>query len=669
MKPFELKAPFEPTGDQPTAIKSLVTGLKEGANEQVLLGVTGSGKTFTIANIIQEVQRPTLVMAHNKTLAAQLFAEFREFFPNNSVQYFVSYYDYYQPEAYIPRSDTFIEKEADINQEIEKFRHASTHALLTRRDVIIVASVSCIYGLGSPDLYRAGSVKVQKGERISQTALARRLSDVQFERNDVEVRRGKFSIKGDTLTIFPSYDDFQIRITQFGDEVEEIALLDPVTMEVSEKVESVDIFPAKHYLTDETNRMGIVEEIRNDMEKEVAALQAHGKIVEAQRLQQRTTYDLEMITETGTVQGIENYSRYFDRRTPGSPPSVLLDYFPDDFLLVVDESHITIPQIGGMYRGDQARKQTLVDYGFRLNAAKDNRPLTFEEFQGRHGQTIFVSATPSQFELEKARAEEQRIRLDKNVTLPLIAQQLIRPTGILDPEIEVRPVEGQITNLLEEIKIRVERKERTLVTTLTKRMAEDVTEYFLDKGIKVQYLHSDVETLERSQILQDLRLGIYDVLVGINLLREGLDLPEVSLVAILDADKEGFLRSETSLVQTIGRAARHPDGKVYMYADRITGSMERAINETNRRRGVQQEYNTKHGIVPVLMMKPINVALPTDAVLSVEEDKAQYTKMNSRERAYRLEELREQMRQAALALEFEKAAELRDHMKALQDAA
>jgi excinuclease ABC subunit B len=668
VKPFELKAPFEPTGDQPTAIKQLVEGLDAGAHDQVLLGVTGSGKTFTIANIIQKTQRPTLVLAHNKTLAAQLFSEFREFFPNNSVQYFVSYYDYYQPEAYIPRSDTFIEKEADINQEIEKFRHASTHALLTRRDVIIVASVSCIYGLGSPDLYKAGSIQLAKGEKLSQTLLARRLADIQFERNDVELRRGKFSIKGDTITIFPSYDDFQVRITQFGDEIEKIVTLDPIQQTVIEELQTLELFPAKHYLTDENDRKEILVEIREDMEKEVADLKNHGKIVEAQRLQQRTTYDLEMIAEMGSTNGIENYSRYFDRRKPGSPPSVLLDYFPKDFLLVVDESHITIPQIGGMYNGDQARKTTLVDYGFRLKAAKDNRPLTFDEFQHRRGQAIFVSATPSpKFELPAAHAEEQRLRLDKREKHNLIAEQLIRPTGIVDPEIEVRPVAGQIDNLLTEIKKRIEKRERTLVTTLTKRMAEDVTEYFLDKGLKVQYLHSDVETLERSQILQDLRLGVYDVLVGINLLREGLDLPEVSLVAILDADKEGFLRSETSLVQTIGRAARHPEGRVLMYADNMTGSMERAITETNRRRAIQQEYNTKHGIVPQLMVKPIIVALPTEASLTAEEEKAQYKKMSARDKAYKLEELREQMRQAALALEFEKAAEIRDRMKVIQE--
>jgi excinuclease ABC subunit B len=667
MRRFELAAPFQPTGDQPTAIESLVKGLAAGAHDQVLLGVTGSGKTYTIANVIQQVQRPTLVMAHNKTLAAQLFAEFREFFPNNSVQYFVSYYDYYQPEAYLPRSDTFIEKEADINQEIEKFRHASTHALLTRRDVIIVASVSCIYGLGSPDVYKAGNIPVKVGEKISQTQLARRLSDVQYERNDTELRRGKFSIKGDTITVFPSYDDFQIRITQFGDEIESIDLLDPVNLTVTEKVQEIEVFPAKHYLTEEADRKGIIEEIRRDMEAEVAALEARGRIIEAHRLSQRTAYDLEMIAETGTVNGIENYSRYFDRRTAGTPPSVLLDYFPEDFLLVMDESHITLPQIGGMYKGDRARKETLVEYGFRLRAAMDNRPLTAEEFAERRGQTIFVSATPSKFEMEQARAEEQRLRLEKNETLKLVAEQLIRPTGIIDPHIEVRPVAGQVTNLIGEIQDRINKGQRTLVTTLTKRMAEDITEFLLDKGIKVQYLHSDIETIERSKILQDLRLGTYDVVVGINLLREGLDLPEVSLVAILDADKEGFLRSTTSLVQTIGRAARHPDGRVIMYADNMTDSMRRAIEETDRRRAIQEAYNTEHGIVPQVMIKPINITLPTESDENAEEEAASYKTLSPREKAYKLEELREQMRQAALALEFEKAAEIRDRMKQLTE--
>lgn len=667
MKQFELKAPFGPTGDQPAAIKSMVTALEKGARNQVLLGVTGSGKTFSIANVIQQVQRPTLVLAHNKTLAAQLFAEFREFFPNNSVQYFVSYYDYYQPEAYIPRSDTFIEKEADINQEIEKFRHASTHALLTRRDVIIVASVSCIYGLGSPEVYRSGNIQLKKGEKISQTHLARRLSDAQYERNDVELRRGKFSIKGDTLTIFPAYDDFQIRITQFGDEIEDIVLLDPVTQTITEKVEEAEIFPAKHYLTEENDRLGVVEQIRRDLDQEVARFEAQGKLVEAQRLRQRTTFDLEMIAETGTTNGIENYSRYFDQRAPGTPPSVLLDYFPKDFLTVIDESHITVSQIGAMYKGDRSRKETLVDYGFRVRAAIDNRPLTYEEFEERRGQVIYVSATPGKVEMEQVKASAQELRIETGEVQPLVAEQLIRPTGILDPEVEVRPVTGQILNLLEEIKTRVEKNERTLVTTLTKRMAEDVTEYFLDKGIKVTYLHSDVETIERSQILQDLRLGTYDVLVGINLLREGLDLPEVSLVAILDADKEGFLRSETSLIQTIGRAARHPDGKVIMYADKITGSMERAIAETERRQAKQKAYNEAHGIVPQIMIKPIMAALPTEAAEDAKEEAAAYTRMSAKEKAYKLEELKEQMRQAAVLLDFEKAAELRDRIKLLTD--
>lgn len=667
MKPFQLVAPFKPTGDQPTAIAQITKNLNAGLPEQVLLGVTGSGKTFTMASVIENVQRPTLVLAHNKTLAAQLFAELREFFPNNSVQYFVSYYDYYQPEAYVPRSDTYIAKEADINQEIEKFRHASTHALLTRKDVIIVASVSCIYGLGSPELYKAANFPVKKGEKISRLHLTRRLSDIQYERNDIDLRRGRFQIKGDSITIFPAYDDFQIRITQFGDEIEEIVTLNPVSGEKIEQLEHIDIFPAKHYLTDEAGRGDILKQMEHDLQLEVAALQSANKLVEAQRLKERVSYDLEMIQATGTVNGIENYSRYFDKRTPGSPPSVLLDYFPENYLLIVDESHITIPQIGGMYNGDKARKQTLIDYGFRLRAALDNRPLTFEEFKERRGQTVYVSATPNEREIGWSKAAAQEIRLTKNLKLDPIAQQLIRPTGILDPNIEVRPLEGQIDDVMKEVALRVARGQRALVTTLTKRMAEDITEFMLTRGIKVQYLHSDVETLERSKILQDLRLGAYDVIVGINLLREGLDLPEVSLVCILDADKEGFLRSSTSLVQTIGRAARHPDGMVLMYADRITGSMQYALDETKRRRAIQEEHNTKHGIIPVIMNKPINVTLPTESALSAEEEKANYKRMSNRDKSVLLDQLKEQMRQAALNLEYEVAAEIRDRIKALQD--
>ena len=667
MSLFNLKAPFSPTGDQPTAIAQITENLQAGAQDQVLLGVTGSGKTFTMASVIQNVQRPTLVLAHNKTLAAQLFAEFREFFPDNSVQYFVSYYDYYQPEAYIPRSDTYIAKEADINQEIEKFRHASTHALLTRRDVIIVASVSCIYGLGSPEVYRQANLKFSVGEKMDRTHLARRLSDIQYERNDIELRRGRFLIKGDTITIFPAYDDYQIRISQLGDEIEAISLLEPITGNKLKDLTEIEIFPAKHYLTEEHARKDILELMEADMHKEVEDLHRAGKMLEAERLKQRTTYDLDMIRETGSVNGIENYSRYFDQRAPGTPPSVLLDYFPKDYLLMVDESHISIPQIGGMYKGDQSRKNTLIDYGFRLKASRDNRPLTFEEFSERMGQTVYVSATPSQFELNRAKTGEQEARIKTGKAISYVAEQLIRPTGIPDPEIEVRPVGGQIDNLLGEVRIRTARGERTLVTTLTKRMAEDVSEFFLDQGIKVQYLHSDIQTMERSQILQDLRLGVFDVLVGINLLREGLDLPEVSLVAILDADKEGFLRSATALIQTIGRAARHPQGQVIMYADRITGSMEQAIGETDRRREKQVAYNKERGIVPQLMIKPITIALPMSEAQSVEETKSAYQRLSAKEKAFHLEELKEKMQQAALNLDFETAANIRDQMKKLQD--
>lgn len=667
MKPFKLVAPFQPTGDQPKAIEQLVANLQAGMKEQVLLGVTGSGKTFTMANVIQQLQRPALVLAHNKTLAAQLFAELREFFPDNSVQYFVSYYDYYQPEAYVPRSDTYIAKEADINQEIEKFRHASTHALLTRKDVIIVASVSCIYGLGSPELYKAANFILKVGERTSQTQLARRLADMQYERNDVDIRRGRFQINGDVLTIFPAYDDFVIRVSFFGDEIEELHLLNPVSFEKIEKLDQIEIFPAKHYLTDETDRTHILKEIGDDLVKEVAALQNAGKLVEAQRLKERVSYDIEMIGAVGSVNGIENYSRYFDRRTPDSPPSVLLDYFPKDYLLFIDESHMTIPQIGGMYNGDRARKTTLIDYGFRLKAALDNRPLKFEEFEALMGQTIHISATPHERELSRAKAAAQEIRLTSGKTLDPVAQQLIRPTGILDPEIEIRPLDGQIDDVIREVEARIAKGQRALVTTLTKRMAEDISEFLLTRGIKVQHLHSDIETIERSRILQDLRLGTYDVVVGINLLREGLDLPEVSLVTILDADKEGFLRSSTSLVQTVGRAARHPEGKVIMYANRITGSMQYALDETARRRKIQEEYNTAHGIVPVFMEKPINTTLPTESAKTKAEKEAALSRLSPREKTIYLEQLREQMRQAALNLEYEQAAELRDQIKKLQE--
>ena len=666
--PFQLKAPFEPAGDQPKAIEQLVSNAKAGVPEQILLGATGTGKTYLMAQTIQRLQRPALILAHNKTLAAQLFAEFREFFPNNSVQYFVSYYDYYQPEAYIPRSDTYIEKDSNINEEIEKFRHASTHAILTRSDVIIVASVSCIYGLGSPEIYKKANIYLKVGESIPRIQLQRRLTDILYDRNDIDVKRGTFRVQGDTLTIFPAYEDYHIKVSQFGDEIESIHLVDPITQQRIETMQELEIFPARHYLAPEDDQSDILELIEKDMREQVTSFERQGKLIEAQRIKQRTVFDLEMIKETGTCPGIENYSRYFDRRAPGTPPSVLLDYFPKDYLLMIDESHISIPQIGGMYNGDQARKQTLVEYGFRLNAAKDNRPLTFLEFKERMGQTMYVSATPGKYEVERMRIAQQEARLEGKESQNLVTELLIRPTGIPDPIIEIRPIEGQIDDLLKEIHLRIERHERVLVTTLTKRMAEDITEFLSDRTIKVQYLHSDVKTIERSEILQQLRQGIYDVIVGINLLREGLDLPEVSLVAILDADKEGFLRSDTSLIQTIGRAARHPDGRVLMYANRITGSMERAIGETDRRRAIQLAYNVEHGITPQLLNKAITTALPRTADEEVAEAIANYKRMGAQEKAFHLDNIRGQMRQAALNLDFERAGELRDQLKEFQEA-
>ena len=588
---FQLVSKFKPQGDQPEAIRKLVEGIKQGKKHQTLLGATGTGKTFTISNVIKEVNKPTLVIAHNKTLAGQLYSEFKEFFPNNAVEYFVSYYDYYQPEAYVPSTDTYIEKDARINDEIDKLRHSATSALFERKDVIIVASVSCIYGLGSPEEYRENVLSLRVGMEIDRNRMLRKLVDIQYERNDINFTRGTFRVRGDVVEIFPaSRDEHCIRVEFFGDEIDRIREVDALTGEIMGEREHVAIFPASHFVTREEIMKIAIQNIEKELEERLEELRSQGKLLEAQRLEQRTRYDLEMMREMGFCSGIENYSRHLTLRPPGSTPYTLLDYFPDDFLIVIDESHVTIPQIRGMYNGDRARKQVLVDYGFRLPSALDNRPLRFDEFEERVHQVIYVSATPGPYELEKA---------------PDVVEQIIRPTGLLDPTIDVRPIEGQIDDLIGEIQERVKRNERVLVTTLTKKMAEDLTDYLKEIGIKVRYLHSEIKTLERIEIIRDLRLGVFDVLVGINLLREGLDIPEVSLVAILDADKEGFLRSEHSLIQTIGRAARNANGHVIMYADTITKSMEKAINETRRRRSIQEEYNRKHGIVPKTIQKEI----------------------------------------------------------------
>lgn len=649
---FKLQAEFKPTGDQPKAIDQLVKNLKNDVKNQVLLGVTGSGKTFTVANVVQSIQKSTLVIAHNKTLAAQLFAEFCEFFPDNAVHYFVSYYDYYQPEAYIPHSDTYIEKETDINEEIDRLRHAATHALLTRKDVIIVASVSCIYGLGSPELYKQSSLKISVGQDISQAELFRHLTDIQYSRNDVDFHRGTFRQKGDVVDIFPAYEEESYRIDFFGNQVEAINRYHPIRNIKLGSEKEILIFPAKHYLAPiEINQ--ILENIEKDLAVEVKDLEGKGKIVEAQRLKQKTSYDLEIIKNTGYCNGIENYSRYFDNRPAGSPPSTLIDFFnQNDYLLVIDESHMTIPQIRGMYNGDQARKNTLIEYGFRLTAARDNRPLKYNEFEAKRNQTIFVSATPSEWEVSHAKG--------------MIVEQIIRPTGILDPEVEVRSTENQIENLLNEIEIRVSNNQRVLVTTLTKRMAEDLTEFMLERGVKVHYLHSEVQTIERSEILRDLRLGKYDVIIGINLLREGIDLPEVSLVAILDADKEGFLRSDKALIQTIGRAARHIDAKVIMYADRVTDSMSRAIEETNRRRKIQIEYNKQHNVQPVQIIKAIKELKLKPSEKNQKNQISLWKKLPALERAAVLEGLIEEMRVAAENFDFEKAALVRDQINEIK---
>lgn len=651
MDRFELVSNYQPQGDQPKAIKELVEGIRQGKKHQTLLGATGTGKTFTISNVIKEVNKPTLVIAHNKTLAGQLYSEFKEFFPNNAVEYFVSYYDYYQPEAYVPQTDTYIEKDASINDEIDKLRHSATSALFERKDVIIIASVSCIYGLGSPEEYRELVVSLRTGMEIERNDLLRRLVDVQYERNDVDFRRGTFRVRGDVVEIFPaSRDEHCIRVEFFGDEIDRIREVDALTGEIIGEREHVAIFPASHFVTREEKMKIAIANIEKELEERLHELRENGKLLEAQRLEQRTRYDLEMMREMGFCSGIENYSRHLTLRPPGSTPYTLLDYFGDDFLIVIDESHVTIPQIRGMYNGDQARKQVLVDHGFRLPSALDNRPLKFEEFEKHMKHVIYVSATPGPYELEHT---------------PVVVEQIIRPTGLLDPTIDVRPVEGQIDDLIGEIQKRVKRNERVLVTTLTKKMAEDLTDYLREIGIKVTYLHSEIKTLERIEIIRDLRLGKHEVLVGINLLREGLDIPEVSLVAILDADKEGFLRSERSLIQTIGRAARNANGHVIMYADTITKSMEIAINETKRRRAIQEEYNRQHGITPKTIQKDIrDVIRATYAAEEEAEYKAEkavkLNKMSKKDREQLIARMEKEMKEAAKALDFERAAELRD---------
>jgi excinuclease ABC subunit B len=650
---FNLKTKYQPTGDQPAAIAQLIDGLDTGEHEQTLLGVTGSGKTFTMANIIANRNVPTLVLAHNKTLAAQLYSEFKEYFPDNEVHYFVSYFDYYQPEAYIASSDTYIEKDSAINEEIDRLRHAATTALLTRRDTIIVASVSCIYGIGSPDTYMEMSIHVKLGERRLQDKFVRLLTDIQYQRNDVDFHRGTFRVKGDVVDVFPAGSDVAYRIEFFGDEVDRITRIDPLTGEILGEPKELKIFPSSHYVTPKEKLAIAIENIKKEFTERVEWYEKHDRLLEAQRLAQRTKYDIEMLEETGFVKGIENYSRYLTNREPGEQPATLIDYFPDDWLLLVDESHMSLPQVRGMYNGDRARKEVLVDHGFRLPSALDNRPLKFEEFNRHINNAIYVSATPSDYELEHS---------------PAPAQQVIRPTGLLDPEIEIRGSEGQVDDLIAEIRERTKKKQRVLVTTLTKRMAEDLSQHLLDLDMKTAYIHSEVDTLERGDILRDLRSGIYDVLIGINLLREGLDLPEVSLVAIIDADKEGFLRSESALIQTIGRAARHVEGKVIMYGDKVTRSMQAAIDETNRRRSIQEAYNTEHGITPTSIDKAIGEGLRA-IIPQKEKDKAgklNLKKIPKDEYPALVKELRAQMELASANLEFEKAAELRDTIAEIQ---
>lgn len=646
---FELVSRYSPQGDQPEAIRQLVQGINENKRYQTLLGATGTGKTFTVSNVIKEVNKPTLVIAHNKTLAGQLYSEFKEFFPNNAVEYFVSYYDYFQPEAYVPSTDTFIEKDSSVNDEIDKLRHSATSSLFERQDVIVIASVSCIYGLGSPEEYRKMVLSLRKGMEIERNPLLHRLVDIQYERNDIDFKRGTFRVRGDVVEIFPvSRDEHCIRVELFGDEIDRIREVDALTGEIIAERDHVAIFPASHFVTGEEKLNKAIENIEKELEERLAELREDNKLLEAQRLEQRTRYDLEMMREMGFCSGIENYSRHLTLRPAGSTPYTLIDFFPDDFLMVVDESHVTLPQVRGMFNGDRARKQVLVDHGFRLPSALDNRPLTFDEFEKHIHNAVFVSATPGPYELEHT---------------PEMVQQIIRPTGLLDPTIEVRPIEGQIDDIIGEIQERIKKNERVLITTLTKKMSEDLTDYLKEIGIKVQYLHSEVKTLERIEIIRELRLGKYDVLVGINLLREGLDIPEVSLITILDADKEGFLRSERSLIQTIGRAARNANGHVILYADKITNSMEIAINVTRERRKIQEEYNKKHGITPMTIQKGIREAIrATHAAEEQEEYKpsASFGKMSKKEREKLIATMEKEMKAEAKALNFERAAELRD---------
>lgn len=644
---FELVSPFEPGGDQPKAIEKLVTGLKQGERHQTLLGATGTGKTFTVSNVIKEIKKPTLVLAHNKTLAGQLYSEFKEFFPNNAVEYFVSFYDYYQPEAYVPSTDTFIEKDSSINDEIDKLRHSATSALFEREDVLIVASVSCIYGLGNPEEYNNHVLSLRVGNEMGRNEMLRRLIDIQYERNDIDFQRGRFRVRGDVVEIFPASRDEQcVRVEFFGDEIERIRDMDPLTGEIVADREHISIFPASHFVTGDTRLQKAIANIEKELEVQLAKLREDNQLLEAQRLEQRTNYDLEMMREMGYCSGIENYSRHLNLMPEGATPYTLLDYFPKDFLLVADESHVTLPQIRGMYNGDQARKQVLVDHGFRLPSAKDNRPLRFEEFEEKVSQAIYISATPGPYELEHSKE---------------MVEQIIRPTGLVDPTIEIHPITGQIDYLMDNIRDRVAKNERVLVTTLTKKMAEDLTDYLKENGVKVNYMHSEIKTLERIEIIRDLRLGKYDVLVGINLLREGLDIPEVSLVTILDADKEGFLRSDRSLIQTIGRAARNSEGHVILFADKVTDSMQRAIDETERRRAIQMAFNEEHGITPQTIKKDVRGVISTtiesdDTVEKLEK----FNKLKKPERETLLEQLDQEMRQAAKDMQFERAAELRD---------